>query len=63
MPGRPGEPDSTDAGKRAGGLSREKEERKMWITMDQKEKTVSDLKCIAISALCAAVLLLMMICG
>ena len=35
----------------------------MWITMDQKEKAVSDLKCIAISVLCAAVLLFMMVSG
>ena len=30
--------------------------------MDRKEKAVSDLKCVAISAICTAVLLLMMIC-
>ena len=43
-------------------MTTKREDTEMWITMDRKEKTVSDLKCVAISAICTAVLLLMMIC-
>ncbi len=42
-------------------MTTKREDTEMWITMDRKEKTVSNLKCVALSAICTAVLLLMMI--
>ncbi len=42
-------------------MTTKREDTEMWITLDSKEKTVSNLKCVALSAICTAVLLMMMI--